>query len=126
MRDLVNNIGVVQSIVPQVVSATATGTGIDLLGFGSAAFIIATGAIVSSGDFTPTLEESDDNSTYTAVAAGDIEGTLPASLTASSVVKVGYKGHKRYVRPVLTKNSGTSIAASVNVVKAHAAQRPVA
>jgi hypothetical protein len=125
MRDLANNIGVVQSIAPQVLSATTTGSGIDLLGFGSAAIIIATGAIVSSGNFTPTLEDSDDDSTYAAVTADQIEGTLPSALSASAVVKVGYVGFKRYVRPVLTKNSGTSIAASVNVIKGHAAEQPV-
>jgi hypothetical protein len=41
-------------------------------------------------------------------------------------VKVGYAGFKRYLRVVVTKNSGTSIAAGAVLVKGHAAQRPVA
>ena len=86
MRDIANNIGVVQAVAPAVLSATNTGTGIDLLGFNSAAVIINTGAIVSSGDFTAKLQESDaSGSGYADVAAGDLVGTFPASLAADSV-----------------------------------------
>lgn len=126
MRDLYNNIGLAQSIAPAVLTATTTGTGIDLLGFNSAALVVSTGAIVGSAVFVPKLQESDDDSTYTDVAAGDLHGTFPAALSAASVIKVGYRGNKRYVRPVLTLSSGTSIAASANVVKGDAAKRPVA
>jgi len=40
-------------------------------------------------------------------------------LAADSVYWVGYRGGKRYVRVVITKNSGTSIAAGAVVVKGH-------
>lgn len=40
-------------------------------------------------------------------------------------MKVGYIGNKRYLRTVLTKNGGTSIAAGAVVIKGHAHQRPV-
>lgn len=126
MRDLVSNIGVVMLVAPAVLTATNTATGIDLLGFNAAAVIINTGAIAGSGNFTPKLQESDDNTTFTDVAAADLIGTFPAVLAASSVYKVGYRGNKRYVRSVITLNSGTSIAASVVVVKGHASLRPVA
>lgn len=127
MRDIANNLGIVQAVAPAVLSATDTSTGIDLLGFNSAALVINTGAIVGAGDFTPKLQESDAaGSGYTDVATGDLVGTFPASLAADSVVKVGYIGNKRYVRTVLTKNGGTSIAAGAVVVKGRAASRPVA
>jgi hypothetical protein len=126
MRDIVNNIGVVAVIAPAVLTATNTPAGVDLLGFGSAALVINTGAIAGSGNFTPKLQESDDNTNFTDVAAGDLQGSFPAALAANSVVKVGYKGNKRYVRPVLTLNSGTSIAASALIVKGNASKRPVA
>jgi hypothetical protein len=48
------------------------------------------------------------------------------SLTADGSFKQGYLGHKRYVRLVVTKNSGTSIAAGAVVVLGHANKRPVA
>lgn len=126
MRDLVNNIGIVQAIAPAVLTATNTPAAVDLNGFNSAVVVINTGAIAGSGNFTPKLQESDDNTNFTDVAAGDLIGAFPAALAAASVYKVGYKGFKRYVRPVLTLNSGTSIAAGVLIVKGDANKRPVA
>lgn len=128
MRDLVNNIGTVAALAPAVLTATATGAALDLIGFGSAAVVINTGAIASAGDFTAKLQESDTTTSgdFTDVAAGHIEGSFPTSLEESAVVKVGYKGFKRYIRLVVTKNGGTSIAASAVLIKGHAAERPVA
>ena len=127
MRDLAHNIGVVAAVAPAVLSATNTSAAIDLLGFDSVAVVINTGAIVSSGDFTATIEESDTTTggDFTTVAAADLIGTLPASLAASTVYKVGYIGTKRYVRTVIAKNSGTSIAASALVVKGNPGDAPV-
>lgn len=126
MRDLYNNLAVAQSVAPAVQTATATGTAVDLLGFNSAMIVINCGAIAGSGNFTPKLQESDDNSTFTDVAAGDLHGSFVSALAAATVYKVGYRGVKRYIRPVLTLNSGTSIAAGVTVIKGAAASKPVA
>ena len=127
MRDLANNIGTVQAVAPAVLAATNTSAAIDLLGFESAAVIINTGAIVGAGDYTAKLQESDTTTggDFGDVAAANLVGTLPASLAADSVVKVGYIGNKRYVRTVITKNSGTSIAAGAVIVKGRAHNRPV-
>lgn len=128
MRDLKNNIGVVQAIAPQVVAATVTGAALDLLGFNSAVLVVNTGAIVSSGNYTAKLQESDTTTSgdFADVAAGDLEGSFPSALAADSVVRVGYKGTKRYIRTVITKVSGTSIAAGAVLVKGHPALSPVA
>ena len=128
MRDIANNIGVVAAVTPAVLSATNTSAAIDLLGFGSAAIVINTGAIVSAGDFTAKLQESDTTTSgdFADVAAGDLVGALPATLEAASVYKQSYIGNKRYIRTVLTKNGGTSLAAGVVVVKGDAHARPVA
>lgn len=128
MRDLANNIGVTQALAPQVLAATDTSAAIDLFGFDSAAVVINTGAIVSSGNFTAKLQESDTTTSgdFTDVAAANLVGTLPAALAAASVYKQSYVGNKRYIRLVTTKNSGTSIAAGAVVVKSHAAKKPVA
>ncbi len=127
MRDIVHNIGVAQALAPAVIAATTTGAAVDLSGFGSAAFIINTGAIVGSGDFTAKVQESDTTTDgdFTDVASSALQGSLPASLAANSVVKVGYVGFKKNARLVITKNSGTSIAVSASVVKGDAAKRPV-
>ncbi|MFA5119829.1 hypothetical protein [Zavarzinia sp.] len=127
MRDLVHSLGLLQSVKPQVLAATDVGAAIDLLGFNSATVIITTGAIVGACDYTAKLQESDTttSSDFTDVVAADLLGTFPASLVADSLVKVGYAGNKRYVRTVVTKNSGTSIAAAALIVKGHADTRPV-
>lgn len=126
MRDLVHNIGVVQSIAPADIAANTNGTSVDLLGFDSVAFVATTGVRTASGAFTLTLEESDDNATFTAVAANQYQAPVSGNLAANSTAKVGYRGFKRYVRPVLTKGSGTSIFASVIAIKGNAADKPVA
>ncbi|MGO7605543.1 hypothetical protein ACC718_19630 [Rhizobium ruizarguesonis] len=126
MRSIAANIGAKSSIDPAVQAASVNGTGIDTLGFGSLAFIVQTGAIVGSGVFGVSLEDSDDNATFAAVAAEQVKSNAPAALVASTTYKVGYHGFKRYVRPVLTKASGTSIAAGVTAVLGYAASRPVA
>ncbi|MBP2445944.1 hypothetical protein [Rhizobium leguminosarum] len=126
MRSIAANIGAKSSIDPAVQAASANGTGIDTLGYNSLAFIVQTGAIVGSGVFGVSLEDSDDNATFAAVAAEQVKSNAPATLVASSSYKVGYHGFKRYVRPVLTKASGTSIAAGVSAVLGGASQRPVA
>lgn len=128
MRDLAHNIAAVQAVAPAVLAATNTSAAIDLQGFESAAVIINTGAIVSAGDFTAKLQESDTTTggDFTDVLAANLVGSFPASLVADSVVKVGYVGSKRYLRTVITKNSGTSIAAGAVILKGDAHSRPVA
>lgn len=128
MRDIVHNIGAVKALAPQVLSATTTGPTLDLLGFGSAAFVVNTGAIAGSGNFTAKLQESDTTTEgdFADVDAARLQGGFPAALAADSVVKVGYAGFKRYVRLAVTKNSGTSIAASAALITGRATQRPVA
>ncbi len=127
MRDIAHNIGVVQAIAPAVQAATVTSAALDLLGFGSAAFVINTGAIAGSGNFTAKVQESDTTTAgdFTDVDADHLHGSLPAVLSANSVAKAGYRGFKRYLRLVLTLNSGTSIAAGAVLVKGNASERPV-
>jgi len=118
MRDLTNNIGPAETIRPAVLTANTTGEAVDLQGFGSAAAIVQTGAIAGDGNFTPALHHSDaDDSGFEAVTGSDLIGAWPAALEANSVYRVGYAGSKRYLKVVLTKNSGTSIAASAMIVR---------
>lgn len=129
MRDIVHNLGVALALSPAVQAATIKGNAIDLLGFDSVMFVVNTGAIASSGNFTITVEESDtatDGDFAAAPAAAVIGSTLVNPLTADGSFKVGYVGDKRYARVVATKNSGTSIAAGAIAVKGNAALRPAA
>jgi hypothetical protein len=116
MRDLRNNLGAFESVRPAVQSATVTGETVDTNNFGSVMALVQTGAIVSAGDFTAKIQESDDDSTWADAASTDLIGLFSTTLAENSVERVGYAGGSRYVRVVLTKNGGTSIAASAVVV----------
>jgi len=128
MRDIAPNIGIVQAVAPAVLSANNTSAALDLLAFDSVVVVVNTGAIVGAGDFTAKLQESDTTTSgdFADVGAAHLVGAFPASLVAASTVKVGYIGNKRYLRTVLTRNGGTSIAAGVVLVKGHPAEAPVA
>ncbi|MET3578216.1 hypothetical protein ABID19_001233 [Mesorhizobium robiniae] len=128
MRDLANNLGAVLALSPAVQAATIKGVAVDLLGFESAMLVVNTGAIVGAGDYTARLQESDTttDADFVDVTAPKLIGALPASLTADGAFKQGYIGTKRYIRVVVTKNSGTSIAAGAVVVKGRARSKPVA
>ncbi len=130
MRDLYHNFGAVQAIAPAVQSANVNGAAIDLAGFNAALIVLNTGAIVAAGDFAAKLQESDTATSgdFTDVADTDQLGSFPASLEANTAYRVGYIGskRKRYVRVVLTKAGGTSIAAGAVAVLGTPAIAPLA
>lgn len=130
MKDTYHDNKAVQALAPAVVSAAASGPAVDLSGFDSALFVINTGAIVGAGDFGVKLQESDTTTEadFTDVAPADQLGTVPATLAANSAYRVGYIGskRKRYVRAVVTKAGGTSIAVGIVAVLSHPAIAPVA
>ena len=127
MRDLYSNIGPVLALAPAVQSAAVQGPAIDLQGFESVAFVLNTGAIVSAGDFGVKVQESDTDQSgdFADADSSVVDSNAPATLEASSTYKLGYRGHKRYVRLALTKAGGTSIAAGAAAVKGDPHERPV-
>ncbi len=129
MRDIKNNLDGVSSIDPASITATTNGSGIDLRDFDGAMVVFQAGtADTGSGNetYAPSVEESDDNSSFSAVAASDLEGAL-SNMTANSAQRVGYKGAQRYVRAVLTLGGTTpSIDASALVLRGLPHQSPVA
>ncbi len=126
MRDLHDNLGVVNAIAPQVQTGTLTSAAVDLTSFDAAMIVVNAGAIVTSGSVTPSLTEcATSGGTYTAVAAGDILGTVPAVLAANTTYKFSYIGTKPFIKVVLTFNSGTSVAVAANVIEGRPARHPV-
>src|SRR6056297_1190871 len=100
LRDFNACSDVEESIRPQVATAGVNGQTVDMRGADSVLIAVSVGAISgSSGDATVTLEESDDDSTWTDVADADILGTEPA-LAADTAYQFGYSGDSRYVRAV--------------------------
>ena len=118
MRDLKNNVDVVASLLPAARTASADGASADLLGYGSAVALVEFGAR-TDGTHTPALEESNDNATFTAVAAADRQGSFTACSSADTddvVQRVGYIGTKRYIRVALTVAGATTGALSSAVI----------
>lgn len=129
MKDLKNIIDPKIALVPVAHAATkADAPIIDLQGARSATVVIVTGAIAGAGDYTISLRHGNasDLTGDAAVSAGDMLGSFPATLAADSVYSVGYVGDKRYVRVVITKNSGTSIVAGASVIRGHLNIAPAA
>lgn len=109
--DMYNNIAPLLQIPPLAYSATETpATGADLQGYESCTFIITT-ADITSGTWTVTFEESDEESAnFTEIDAADLLGSAPGPFTNSGafdekIYKVGYIGTKRYVRCVVTETA---------------------
>ena len=125
---LYSNLGATSLLVPAVRNADTNSTGMDLRDADSAALLFHIGASADTLSGTNKIElevqESDDNSTFTAAANADLTnyttatntgtGTVVVSnATASQAYLVGYKGNKRYIRGVLnfsgTHSTGTPI-----------------
>lgn len=107
MKDLYNDLGVVNLLSPADVAGVDTASKIlDLAGMNGAiiqAYVGPQTGVDADNHLTPVLEESDTTvgTDFTAVAAGDILGgfTKVDSTSEDDVVQVaGYKGAKRYIR----------------------------
>lgn len=122
--DIKNSLDVVTTLAPAAQTATATGSAVDLANYDAAAVVITTG-VVTNNAFAIEIQESDASASgYTAVAAEDLDGTEPATLTASTVTVIGYHGIKRYIRAVAT-DAGTGDASfGVTVIRGKGRVKP--
>lgn len=112
MRDMKSNIAARVAVSPEVLSGNKTGPAIDLADCNRVAFIVSTGTVVGSGSFSVKVQESDveTGGGFADVAASVIDTDALGTLEADAAYRIGYIGYKRYVRLVVTKVSGTSIA----------------
>lgn len=142
MKDMHSGLTVVSAIGAAVLSADNTPAAVDLQGYNAAEIILAIGigGITFSGTnkIEFVLTHSDDDSSYSAVAANDVLGatvasggiikSLVAAHAAASVARVGYVGGKRYLKLLAdfsgTHGAGTPIAALV--LKGHPFDAPQA
>lgn len=131
-QDLYNSLSAIDTLRAQAFTATANGTGIDLKGYESALVVADIGTF---GGTSPTatlrVEESDDDSTYTAVADADLVGGANSlAITTANDVALwtrGYIGDKRYIRAAISAIGGTSpsLPLSAVVLRGHARHLPV-
>lgn len=126
MQSLESTVSVAQTIAPIVCNndTEGTGVGVDLRGYDGALAIFTCGisadTLSGSVSLLAKLQESSDNSTFTDVAAANLEGAFtviddPAEDPAVQVV--GYLGYKRYLRVFVdttgTHTNGTPLAACI-------------
>lgn len=134
-QDLHHNIVVKRAISPVSVADNTAEVSeiIDVAGFSSLEFLIATGAIADAdATFAVLVEEGDESnlSDAAAVADSDLLGTeSDAGFQFDSddeVRKIGYAGNKRYVRLTITPSSNASAALfSAVAVLGHPRDQPV-
>lgn len=127
-KDSYSNVSVAASLVPAVQSATLKGSTVDTKGFATALMIVNTGAVAGAGDYVLAMQHSDTTTDgdFADVPAADRIGALPGTLEASTVYRQAYIGKKRYLRAVITKTGGTSIAAGAVFALGTPALAPVA
>lgn len=123
MNDLHNSVRTFRVVAPIAIGANATVSGkvLDRKGYGAVEFVIAYGAVVTTGSVvTPVVKEGDVTGTMTSVADTDLIGTEAlATLTATTprtddvsknfTTRIGYKGNKRYVTVDMVKTGVTSV-----------------
>lgn len=118
-NDIRNNVDAGHSLAPAVRSTgTYNGAGVDLQGANAAAAVVYFGAY-TNGTHTPSLEHSDDNTTFSAVTGTDMDGSFTAVAAAggaNTLQRVGYRGGKRYLRAVMTVASGATGAGSCALI----------
>jgi hypothetical protein len=125
--DIKSHISVAQSLAPAARTASGNGTGVDLAGFDKAVVVVHTGTI-TDGTHTIEVQESDDNSAFTAVADADLDGSEPAigGSNDNTIYEIGYRGIKRYIRAAVTVAGATTGGVySAEVVRAGGRKLPV-
>lgn len=126
MRDLMNRVHVKPAFNPKAAVTDNTAqvsTTCDNKGFGSCMLALITGANADADvTYTVLVEDSDDDSSYSAVADEYLNGTeILAGFQFdddNEVRKIGYTGIKRYVRCTVTpaNNTGNVFLAGVWVL----------
>lgn len=116
MRETLYNTALARHSLPiatRTAATTVNGTGVDRWHnrdfFRVATVVVHTGTI-TDGTHTIEVQDSDDNSTFAAVADQYLQGTEPAigASDDNSVFEVGYIGPKRYLRVSVTTAGATS------------------
>ena len=118
-KDLHNQVSVGVAIALTAVAngEDVAGTAIDRQGSDGLEIIFQVGAY-TDGSVTPLIEESDNNSDYTAVADADLTNTeASAALTAAGVSSIGYVGFKRYVRATAVTSAGSTLSVGASAIK---------
>lgn len=128
--DLKSNIGFARIATYGQKNATVAAAGTEVAGFNGACVVVEVGAHTADG-ISVTIVESDDDSTYTDVAAANLDGSTgweqDLSITTSNdntTYYVGYKGNKKYLGAKITDASTGDVILGIYVVKGYAKDIP--
>ncbi|MFH9769012.1 hypothetical protein IFE09_11340 [Streptomyces microflavus] len=94
-------------------NGTVNGTTVDLhenKDSSRSAMLIVLSGTITDGSHAITLQESDNNSAWSTVAAADLQGSAPTITDTADdrIYEVGYLGAKRYLRAVSTVSGATT------------------
>lgn len=116
--DLVNNIKVVNAVNSAALTDDSfESAAIDTAGFESVT-VIAQMSDFTSGAGKISISECDtSDGSFTAVAESDLINAPESMAAAGAVSKVGYRGHKQFIKVKIAKDSAISaISATVGAV----------
>jgi len=119
-REEIHNCAETMLAATDTVTAAVTSASLDCQGFDSAHFNVHIGATLAAG-LTYAVNESDDNSTFTAAPATSVVDDAPTPV-ASKTIRVAYVGNKRYCQIVVTPGGSTIV--SVTGHRGYAAAKP--
>lgn len=119
--EVYREVAVMTSLAPDTYGDddTFTGTTVDMYAggqrFTSAMALVVHGSITTDYDGAVKLQESADGASWSDVDSDDLEGSFlaVAAAQAEKVKAVGYTGHARYLRLVLTAEAAESETAFV-------------
>lgn len=118
--DLVNNIKVVNAVNSAALTDDSSeSAAIDTAGFESVT-VIAQMAAFTSGAGKISISECDtSDGSFTAVAESDLINVPEKMAAAGAVSKVGYRGHKQFIKVKIVKDSAISATVGAVVILGH-------
>lgn len=125
--DLVNNIKVVNAVNSAALTGDSSeSAAIDTAGFESVT-VIAQMAAFTSGAGKISISECDTfNGSFTAVAESDLINAPESMAAVGAVSKVGYRGHKQFIKVKIAKDSAISATVGAVVILGNARHKAVA
>ena len=125
--DLVNNIKVVNAVNSAALTDDSSeSAAIDTAGFESVT-VIAQMAAFTSGAGKISISECDTSvGSFTAVAESDLINAPESMAAAGAVSKVGYRGHKQFIKVKIAKDSAISATVGAVVILGNARHKAVA
>ena len=118
--DLVNNIKVVNAVNSAALTADSDeSAAIDTAGFESVTVIAQMSAFTSGAGKISISECDTSNGSFTAVAESDLINAPENMAAVGAVSKVGYRGHKQFIKVKIVKDSAISATVGAVVILGH-------